>query len=157
MLRFICSTCHSALQVSLDRAGGKASCPWCGQVMLVPSQTVACSASQTELLQERSKPEVKTARWVEYLHHTRDSDGEVIFYFVDPTSGDDRPALKSSPVKGLRRLPGAVIEGRGRGCLARYRITTLNSEYEVQMAADKADHLAKELGITLAELVPANG
>ena len=60
--------------------------------------------------------------------------------------------LQSSPITNLRRIPSAVIDGCGHGHIARYRITTQNTEYEVQMPWDKADHLAKELGLTLPEL-----
>jgi hypothetical protein len=79
-----------------------------------------------------------------YVHHTRDADGDVVFYFVDARDAG-RALRQSSPVVSLRRLLSAVFDPQGRGNLAKYLIVTQNSEYEVQMPRDKAQHLAQEL------------
>jgi hypothetical protein len=90
---------------------------------------------------------VSTARNpVLYMHHTRDADGDVVFFFVHPRDAG-RSLRKSSPVVGLRRLLSAVHDPDGRGNLAKYLIVTRNSEYEVQMSRDTAQHLARELGL----------
>lgn len=86
-------------------------------------------------------------RTVLYLHHTRDADGDVVFYFVDPTRCGDGEFLQSSPVVRLRRLSGPVLErdqvqaGRGK-----YLIVTQNTDYEVQLSHERAAHLAREVG-----------
>lgn len=147
--RFGCPNCNALLQVPAERVGSKAGCPWCGQVMLVPTQPAPPAAPA----QWPGKPAAEPARAVTYLHHTRDAEGDVVFFFTDAAAADRQAVLQSSPVQGLRRVATAVIDRRGHGDLARYRITTEHTEYDVQMPADKADHLALELGLTLAELV----
>jgi hypothetical protein len=87
----------------------------------------------------------RRVRHVVYLHHARDTDGEVIFFFTDPDAGGAEYC--SSPVTGLRRLRSAVIDQQKHGVLARFRITTHNTDYETQMPQDKAAHLATELGL----------
>jgi hypothetical protein len=82
---------------------------------------------------------------VVYLHHTRDRDGEVVFFFLDRERNGDEP-LQSSPVNTIRRCRSAVLDLKGHGSLGRYLITTQNTLYEVQLPLDKADHLAQELG-----------
>jgi hypothetical protein len=87
-------------------------------------------------------------RQVVYLHHTRDKDGDVILYFVDrPHTGEQ--VMQSSPVTAIRRLSSAVIDLEGHGAMAKYLISTAHTDYEVQMAKDKADHLATEVGGTI--------
>jgi hypothetical protein len=87
----------------------------------------------------------RTRKYVHYLHHTRDADGNVIFFFVDPR---DTVGVRhrSSPVRALRRAGSAVLDLQGRGNLGKYLIVTQNSEYEVQMPCGRAEHLAAELG-----------
>jgi hypothetical protein len=80
-----------------------------------------------------------------YLHHTRDRDGEVVFYFLDHERSGEEP-LQSSPVCSIRRCHSAVLDLSGHGSLGRYHIATQNTLYEVQLSLDKADHLARELG-----------
>jgi hypothetical protein len=81
---------------------------------------------------------------VVYLHHTRDRDGDVVFYFLERERGGDQP-LQSSPIVSIKRGVSAVLDVKGRGNLGRYTLVTQNTEYEVQMPHDKADHLAREL------------
>jgi hypothetical protein len=82
-------------------------------------------------------------RRVNYLHHTRDSDGNVILYFSLPPSVE---VYQSSAVRGIARLDlGATGPGGYRG-RARYVVSTENSAYEVEMPLATADHLAVELG-----------
>ena len=79
-----------------------------------------------------------------YLHHTRDADGDVIFFFIDPR--DPGAAVRqSSPVRSLRRASSAVLDLHGHGSLATYILATANSEYQVQLPRDTANHLAAEL------------
>jgi hypothetical protein len=87
----------------------------------------------------------ETPKAVVYLHHTRDRDGEVVFFFLDREKSGDEP-LQSSPVRNLRRSRSAVLDLKGHGSLGRYLISTQNHVYEVQLPLDKADHLAQELG-----------
>jgi hypothetical protein len=82
---------------------------------------------------------------VVYLHHTRDKDGDVVFFFLDREKSGTEP-VRSSPVLGIRRCHSAVLDVKGHGRMGRYVVTTQNTVYEVQMPLDKADHLAKELG-----------
>lgn len=150
MLRFRCPTCHSALQLPATRGGEQARCPWCGRLMVVPTPT---APSTVRLVPPAGiGGSVVPARTVTYLHHTRDPGGDVVFYFTDPAVDGIREVWQSSPVRGLRRLPTAVIDRRGHGSLSRYRISTEHSEYEVLIPADKAGHLATELGLSLTEL-----
>jgi hypothetical protein len=85
-----------------------------------------------------------------YVHHTRDTDGDIILLFTDPRDAG-RSLRKSSQVVSLRRLLSAVHDPQGRGNLAKYLIVTQNSEYEVQMPRDTAEHLARELGLCPAD------
>ena len=98
----------------------------------------------------------KMRRSVIYLHHTPDRDGDVGFYFLDQERGGDEP-LRSSPVTGIRRFLSASLDLKGRAGLSRYIITTQNTEYQVDMAREKADHLAAELGGFLHETFPPEG
>ena len=85
-----------------------------------------------------------TCKYVHYLHHTCDADGNVIFFFVDPR---DKVGVRyrSSPVRALRRTGSTVLDLQGRGNLGKYLIVTQNSEYEVQMPCERAEHLAAQL------------
>jgi hypothetical protein len=89
---------------------------------------------------------------VQYLHHTRVRDGDVVFFFVDPHMGNN--LRQSSRVVGLRRLPGPVLDVQGSGDLIKCLIATLNTDYEVQLPHQKADHLAVELGLSGPDLPP---
>jgi hypothetical protein len=82
---------------------------------------------------------------VVYLHHTRDRDGEVVFFFLDHERSAEEP-LQSSPVTSIRRCHSAVVDRAGHGALGRYQIATQNTLYEVQLPLDKTDHIARELG-----------
>jgi hypothetical protein len=97
-------------------------------------------------------PGPRTRKHVQYLHHTRDADGDVIFYFVDPQMGDE--VRQSSPVVGLRRLPSPVLDVQGSGDLVKYLIATQNTDYEVQLPHQKAAHLALELGLSCPDAPP---
>ncbi|HKI38751.1 MAG TPA: hypothetical protein VKA46_43280 [Gemmataceae bacterium] len=83
---------------------------------------------------------------VVYLHHTRDGDGDVILFFIDPRVCPAGTHLQSSPVLGIRRSSSAIIDLRGDGQVGKYVIVTENSTYELQMPRAKAEHLARELG-----------
>jgi len=91
----------------------------------------------------------RTRKSVVYLHHTRDRDGDLIFYFTDAQHIADGTFLQSSPLVGIRRSWSAVLDHQGRGNLGKYILATRNTEYEVQMPHDKAAHLALELGVAL--------
>jgi hypothetical protein len=89
----------------------------------------------------------QTRKAVTYLHHTRDRDGDVIFYFLDPERPTGNQVMQSSPVLGLSRCLSAVLDPEGRGNVGKYIITTQNTCYEVQMPRDKAEHLLREVGV----------
>jgi hypothetical protein len=97
-------------------------------------------------------PTDQPPRNVIYLHHTRDHDGDVVFYFLDHERAGEEP-MQSSPITGIRRYLSAVLDLDGHGSLTRYLLTTKNTEYLVQMPRDKADHLAREVGGYLADLL----
>lgn len=83
-----------------------------------------------------------------YLHHTRDADGDVLFYFVDPARCGDGDVLQSSPIVGLKRLPALVVQREGVAAgKGRYLISTANTDYAVQLSHERAAHLARELGL----------
>jgi hypothetical protein len=88
----------------------------------------------------------RSTRSVVYVHHTRDRDGDVILYFTDPKAGDRRTTMQSSPVLGLRRVYEAALTGD----VARYIVSTRNTDYDLHMPREKAHHLAKELHLTLS-------
>jgi hypothetical protein len=94
-------------------------------------------------------PAPRKRRIVLYLHHTRDRDGEVIFYFHDPQIGVNGAVMQSSPVVHIRRSFSAVLDRHGRGDQGKYIICTTNTDYEVQMSREKGEHLAMELGVRL--------
>lgn len=83
-----------------------------------------------------------------YVHHTRDADGDVVCFFVDPQdpAGELR---QSSPVARLRMAGSAVLDRAGRDDLGKYVLSTQNSDYEVQLSHERAEHLAWELGQVL--------
>jgi len=72
---------------------------------------------------------------VTYLHHTRDQDGDVVFYFTDRTA----EVHQSSP---LVKLVCLATEGVQARCV----LCTQNNNYEAQIPLEKAEHLAVELG-----------
>ncbi len=148
MLRFACPRCHEIAEAADDKAGTQARCSQCGQSLLIPG----CEVAQVTMHHGSAKTVLTEAtanrRSVQYLHHTRDPDGDIIFYFSDPQTNPDGAVEKSSPVVAMRRVANGVVDRGGSG-LARYILTTQNSEYEIQMVRDKASHLAMELGIAL--------
>jgi hypothetical protein len=92
---------------------------------------------------------VRQKKCVLYLHHTRDADGDMIFFFVDPSRGPAGTVLQSSPILGIRRASSAVLDLLGDGQQGKYVILTDHSAYEVQMPRAKAEHLAEELSLSL--------
>ena len=84
----------------------------------------------------------RNRKCVIYLHHRRDHDGDVLFYFLDVQDGDDAKVMQSSPIERIRRSYSAVIDPEGCGNLARYIISTQNTDYQVQMPVQRAAHLA---------------
>ena len=86
-------------------------------------------------------------RRVNYLHHTRDKDGDVLLFFTDPAATDPQAILQSSPITGLRKIPNAVIDTTGRGNLCRFLVVTAHTDYEITIAREKADHLSLEVGV----------
>ena len=92
---------------------------------------------------------IKTRRIVLYVHHSRDRDGDIVFFFKDMQIGGGHALVQSSPVVSIRRSRSAVLDLRGRGGLGKYLIETQRSLYEVQMPHDRAEHLARELRVGL--------
>ena len=112
-----CPHCNSSLDASALEPGQKGLCPRCQSRFRLPCGKV-----------------------VSYLHHTRDADGDVVFFFKD---GEAEP-LQSSPIVDVQQLPEKPGFVTGR-TLARYLITTSNSAYEVVIPKDTADHLLREI------------
>jgi hypothetical protein len=88
---------------------------------------------------------IRKRQCVVYVHHTRDSDGDVILYFRDMRICGGHALVQSSPIVSIRRGTSAVVDRQGQGGLGKYIITTQHTEYDVQMPHDRADHLAREL------------
>jgi hypothetical protein len=127
MTQIRCAACQTVLDVPTKTA--ICTCGRCGQRLQVPN----CSTDDPHFRKQ-----------VRYLHHTRDTDGDVIFYFLDPLK-EEADMMQSSPVVGIAPVRSAVLDVASHGRLGKYVILTQNTAYEVQMPADKADHLLLEL------------
>jgi hypothetical protein len=152
LIRLYCPSCHAIVGVLPHQAGELALCPLCRGRFRVPDQPSSSSA-KTKLAETKLECQ---PRAVHYLHHTRDPDGDVVFFFNEAGPAAQEPK-QSSPILWIRRKRTATIDRGGNGALCRYAIHTQNSLYEVQIPRDKADHLAKEIGGFLAELVGEKG
>jgi hypothetical protein len=152
MLRFACPACQAVIGLPEDLAQTEARCDRCGQLFALPSRGVAKATVVDERNTQTAASGDSVARSVHYLHHTRDNDGDVIFYFSDGSTGEGGGAavLKSSPITALRRLQSGVVDRGGLG-KTRYVLRTQNNDYLVYMTQDHAAHLARELGVALPE------
>ena len=153
MLRFACPACHAVSESPDAMAQTKVRCDRCGQLFVLPSLEVARATVVDDRHTQTAAPGGgSVARSVHYLHHTRDNDGDVIFYFSDGSTGEGGGAavLKSSPITALRRLQSGVVDRGGLG-KTRYILRTQNNDYLVYMTQDHAAHLARELGVALPE------
>jgi hypothetical protein len=153
MLRFACPACHTVSESPEDMAQAKARCNRCGQLFFLPSLEVAKATVLDERPTQTAAPGGDSgARSVHYLHHTRDNDGDVIFYFSDGSTeeGGGLAVLGSSPITALCRLRSGVVDRGGLG-KTRYVLRTRNNDYLLYLTQDHAAHLARELGVALPE------
>ncbi len=104
------------------------------------------SQSNTCVSPFRGEGTPQERKCVLYLHHERDSDGDLIFYFIDPSRGSAGEILQSSPIVEIRRSLSAVIDLKGDGEVGKYVILTRHSAYEVQMPRRRAEQMARALG-----------
>jgi hypothetical protein len=124
----------------------RASCPACNQLLnteaLTPGQVALCPRCQGKF---RVPALLSHHKAVLYLHHTRDTDGEVIFYFRE--GNVDGEPLRSSPILAIKKVVsgGSIASGRS---LAPFHIVTRNSVYEVVLGHDTAEHLAREIAVS---------
>jgi hypothetical protein len=122
-------------------------CAACQTVLEAPAKTTICTCGycgQRIQVPDRFTHDPHFRKQVRYLHHTRDTDGDVIFYFLDPLK-EEAGIMQSSPIVGIATVRSAVLDVTNHGRLGKYVIVTQNTAYEVQMPADKADHLLLEL------------
>ena len=114
MLRFACPACHSVIETPDEAAAKNARCGRCHQLLLVPPCEVAKSTSVDAARQTATaSKDGANCRRVNYLHHTRDRDADVVFYFSDPPNLDIPVVLTSSPVIGMRRVLSGVVDAGG--------------------------------------------
>lgn len=116
-MNVLCPTCSAQLKAEL-KPDQIAECPHCKQRFRMPS--------------ERKR--------VTYLHHTRDTDGDVVFFFKE----GDGPSVQSSPITSVQRSRIKPTFATGR-TMALYVVTTQNSTYEVLLPKDVAEHLRREI------------
>ncbi len=84
MLRFACPSCHAVILAPDEMAKRKARCSQCKQLFRVPSAEAAkVTVDSDNTAQTNSTDGSPKARNVNYLHHTRDNDGDIIIYFSD--------------------------------------------------------------------------
>jgi hypothetical protein len=127
MAQIKCAACQTVLELKKDTT--ICTCGHCGQHLSVPAHTA-------------STPQFR--KQVQYLHHTRDANGDVIFFFKEPIK-KDAGVMQSSPILAIAGSSSAVLDVAEHGRLGKYVIKTQNTIYEVQMPVDKADHLKMEL------------
>lgn len=82
-------------------------------------------------------------REVVYRHHSRDSDGDVVLFFIDLAEPEN--LLKSSPVISIERSYAAIFDAKGHGDLASVVISTRQTAYTTTMPLRLFEHLQIEL------------
>ena len=99
-----------------DKASTQARCGHCDQLLLIRHGEVAKTTGVDGCGARTAVSDGGAGgRRVNYLHHTRDRDGDVIFYFSDPLNFGDAAVLTSSPVTGMRRVLSGVVDAQGGG------------------------------------------
>lgn len=84
-------------------------------------------------------------REVVYRHHSRDSDGDVVLFFVNLSEPEN--LLKSSPVLAVERTYAAIFDAKGYGDLTSVVIITRQTVYNTTMPLRLFEHLEIELDI----------
>jgi hypothetical protein len=89
-----------------------------------------------------------------YLHHTKDKDEDVVFFFSEPQAAAGQ-SMQTSPIAGIYKMTAVTVEEEVYGKQGEYLLVTQHTDYIVSMPLAKAEHLARELGLPLLN-IPEN-